>query len=192
MNKYSSNSLIIALDTLFRKGSKVSIDELLNYNLAQRENEICEIAKRVHEKEAEGDRRGAYELLEEKIEHYSSSVKLNNLLAATAYLFSKELDGEERNIVLQNAIRTAERVIKLDDGNTAKTAQARMCIAYCLHDLGMQEQAERIAESMPSMFSSREVMLFRILEGEKRKKQAQINLGFLKELEDEMQEVVSK
>lgn len=170
----------------------VSIDELLCYNSAQREEEIASISKAAHAKKDAGNLREAYDFLCKEIENYPSSIKLNSLLAATAYMLSKELETKEKIFVLQKAIHRAEIVIKLDNGNTSRTAQAKMCIAYCLRDLGLQEQAEEIATNMPSMFSSREVMLFRILSGEKKRAQAQQNLEYLKELEEEMKEFISQ
>ena len=169
----------------------VSIDELLDYNSAQRKNEKKAIAKEVHEKINAGNMREAYEFLNEEIEKYSSDVKLNHLLAATAYKLAKTLEGEEKISVLQKAIHRAEITIKLDNGNTPQSAQAKMCIGYCLRELGLKEQAEEVAQNMPSMFSSREVMLSRILDGNRKVEQAQQNLEYLKELEEEMLSVIN-
>ena len=169
----------------------VSIDELLDYNSAQREEEITAIIKMAHAKRDAGHLCEAYDFLSNEIEKYPSSIKLNSVFAATAYMLAKELENEEKIIILQKAIQRAELVIKLDNGNTSRTAQAKMCIAYCLRDLGLQEPAEGIAINMPSLFSSREVMLFRILTGEKKKVQAQQNLEYLKELEQEMNEYLT-
>lgn len=168
----------------------VSIDELLDYNSAQRKNEKKEIAKEVHEKINAGNVKEAYDFLNNKIERYSSDVKLNHLLAATTYKLAQESDGEDKISYLQKAIQRAETTIKLDNGNTSKSAQAKMCIGYCLRELGLAEQAEEIAQSMPSMFSSREVMLSRILDGNRKVEQAQQNLEYLKELEEEMLSVI--
>ena len=166
----------------------VTIDELLCYNTRQRAQRKVWIIETTHEKEVAGNLFEAYEFLNEKITEYPNDVGLNHLLAATAYKLSKQLSGKEKNEMLKKAMQIAEHVVKLDHGTTSKTNQAKMCIGYCLHDLGMQEEAERIAYDMPSMFSSREVMLFRILTGEKKRKQVQQNLEFLQELETEMKE----
>ena len=50
----------------------------------------------------------------------------------------------------------ADRAIRLDAGETGRTAQAKMTKCFCMVDLDRRVEAIKIANTLPSVYSSRE------------------------------------
>ena len=62
-----------------------------------------------------------------------------------------------------------------------------MTKCYCLYDLGRKNEAIKIANTLPSIYSSREGVLAKVTEGAERSDNIQKALQFLGELKDEIE-----
>ena len=117
---------------------------------------------------------------------WALSASMNHLMSWVAYSFSKEKNGAEKQDLLEEAIMYADRAIKLDAGETSRTAQAKMTKCFCMADLGRQAEAIKIANTLPSMYSSRERVLAKISEGSDREKYVETARQYLDELRAEL------
>ena len=62
-----------------------------------------------------------------------------------------------------------------------------MSKCYCLMELDRRQEARDIAESLPSLYSSREIVLSRITSGDEQQQFSQSALQDLDELKDSLQ-----
>ena len=80
----------------------------------------------------------------------------------------------------------ADRAIRLDGGETSRTAQAKMTKCYCMMDLGRKTEAIKVASSLPSLYSTRERVLALITDGTEKKSYADTALQYLEEIRNEI------
>ena len=186
ISKWENNvtSPDISLLPLLADYYNISIDELLQYDSASRKAELKALAHKIHVLEHSGELEKAYNLLHGEIEKWALSAGMNHLLGSLAYELAKE--KPERSELFQEAIRQADKTILLDQYETGRSIQAKMLKCYCLHELGQQKDAVKLANTLPSLFSSREVVLCRICDGVEREKAVRQANGYLKELLEEL------
>ena len=91
-----------------------------------------------------------------------------------------------RQQLLEEALMYADRVIRLDAGETSRTAQAKMTKCFCMVNLGRRAEAIKTANNLPSMYSSRERVLAKISEDADRAKYVEALLQNLDELRAEL------
>ena len=161
---------------------RISIDELLQYDSFVQKEKMKNLSNHIHELQQAGKTEAAYEELKEQLGEWKLSAGINHLFASIAYQLSKEKQGEEKSSLLYEAIASCEKVVSLDQSETGRTAQAKMTICNCLYGLGRFKEAEKLAASLPSVFSSREIVLARITTGEKKKECVETAKAFLEEL----------
>jgi len=164
----------------------ISLDALLLYNVDHRDKERKDFAKRIHDIAEGGNRAEAYKTLKESMGKWALSASMNHLMSWAAYQFSKEIEGEERQQLLEEALMYADRVIRLDGGETSRTAQAKMTKCYCMVDMGRKSEAVKVANSLPSLYSTRERVLTLISDGKDRKVYAETALQYLEEIKAEI------
>ncbi len=117
---------------------------------------------------------------------WALSVSMNHLMSWAAYKLSKEKDGEMRQQLLEETLMYADRAIRLDAGETSRTAQAKMTKCYCMMDLGRKAEAVKVANSLPSLFSTRERVLALITDGTEKKTNIDTALQYLEEIKSEI------
>lgn len=164
----------------------ISLDSLLLHNADQRDKEMKDFAKHIHELADSGNMAEAYTTLKEAMGKWALSASMNHLMSWAAYQLSKEKDGEMRQQLLKEALMYADRAIRLDCGETARTAQAKMTKCFCMVDLGRRAEAIKTANNLPSMYSSREIVLAKISEDADRAKYVEALLQNLDELRAEL------
>ena len=168
----------------------ISLDSLLLHNSSQRKQEMKEFASLIHELADTGNMAQAYETLKESIGKWALSAPMNHLTSWAAFKFSKENTGDDRTRLLEEALMYADRTITLDGGETSKTTQAKMTKCYCLADLGRTSEAVKVADTLPSFFSSRERVLALISDDPKKKAYAETALQYLEEIKTEMERML--
>ena len=126
----------------------------------------------------------AYNLLHGEIEKWALSASMNHLLGSLAYQLAKE--KADRNELLHEAIQQSDKTILLDQYETGCSVQAKMLKCYCLHELGQQKDAVKLANTLPSLFSSREVVLCRICDGKEKEEAVRQTKEYLNELLEEL------
>ena len=166
---------------------RVSVDSLLMHDAAQRLQEIKALGKEIHALTDSGKTREAYTRLKSSMDQWKLSVSVNHLMSWTARQYGLECTGAERTRLLEESISWADRAISLDCGETGRTVQAKMTKCYCLMDLDRKQEARGIAASLPSIYSSREIVLARITSGDEQKQFIVSALQDLDELKDSLQ-----
>lgn len=165
---------------------KISIDELLQYDSIKQKEKMKSLSEHIHELQHAGKVSEAYQELKAQMSEWKLSVGINHLFASVAFHLAKEKQGEEKNLLLYEAISTCKKVISLDQSETGRTAQAKMTICNCLYLLGRFGESEQLANTLPSIYSSREVTLAKISVGEKKKQNVETAKVFLKELLEQL------
>lgn len=165
---------------------KITVDALIAHDVESSASEMKELSKRVHLLADEGKTVEAYNTLKADMGKWGLSASINHLMSWCAYMLSKESGQKNKQELLEEAIMYADRATRLDGGETSKTVQAKMTKCFCLVDLGRNEEAIKIANSLPSMYSSRERILAKITEGEKQQENIDIAIRYLQELLAEM------
>lgn len=176
----------ISLLPLLAEFYHISIDELLQYNSIERREKTKELSKYVHKLLDEGRNKEAYDWLKNQMAEWSLSVGVNHLFASVIRQYANERQGDEKNQLLYEAISQCEKVINLDQSESDRTAQAKMTMCFCLFDLKRYKEAEKIANTLPSIFSSRERVLCKISSGETQKNNCEYSKKCLNELLDEL------
>lgn len=164
----------------------VSIDGLLQYSSAKRREKMTELSNYVHELLNQGKTKEAYDWLKNQMSEWSLSIGVNHLFAVVIRSYAEERQGDEKEQLLLEAIRQCEKVINLDQNETDRTAQAKMTMCFCLYDLKRFQEAEKVAKTLPSVFSSRERVLCKISTGEALESNRKYATKCLNELLDEI------
>lgn len=163
-----------------------TVDILIRHDINHEKSELKDLGKSVHALANKGKLDEAHKLLKDSKGKWALSASMNHLMSATLYQLSKEKESNERQELLEEAIMYADHAIRLDGGETSRTAQAKMTKCFCMYDLGKKAEAVRIAETLPSMYSSRERVLVKVTEGDERNDYIRLALQFLDELHDEI------
>ena len=177
----------ISLLPLLADYFQVSVDSLLMHDAAQRLQEVRNLGKEIRALADAGKTPEAYALLKASMNQWKLSVSVNHLMSWTARQYAQECTGSDRIRLMEEAISWADRVISLDCGETGRTVQAKMSKCYCLLDLDRRQEARDIAESLPSLYSSREIVLARITSGDEQQQFIQSALQDLEELKESLQ-----
>ena len=163
-----------------------TVDILIRHDINHEKSELKDLGKSVHALANKGKLDEAHKLLKDSKGKWALSASMNHLMSATLYQLSKEKESNERQELLEEAIMYADRTIRLDGGETSRTAQAKMTKCFCMYDLGRKAEAIRIAGTLPSMYSSRERVLVKVTEGAERNDYIRLALQFLDEFHEEM------
>ena len=166
---------------------QVSVDSLLMHDAAQRLQEVRDLGKEIRALADSGKVKEAYTRLKASMNQWKLSVPVNHLMSWTARQYALKCTGDERTRLLEEAISWADRAISLDCGETGRTVQAKMSKCYCLMDLDRRQEAMDLADSLPSVYSSREIVLARITSGDEQQQFIQSALQDLDELKESLQ-----
>lgn len=165
----------------------ITVDALLTHNM-NRKDDMKELGAQIHAMVHSGNTAKAYDTLKNSMKNWALSASVNHLMSWTAYSFAKEKDGDEKQRLLEEAVMYADRAIRLDGGESSKTAQAKMTKCYCVAELGRADEAMKIARSLPSVFSSRERVLAKISGGADKVSYIDTALQYLNELRNELEQ----
>ena len=177
----------ISLLPLLADYFQVSVDSLLMHDAAQRLQDVRNLGKEIRALAEAGKKAEAYTRLKASMNQWKLSVSVNHLMSWTARQYALECTGADRTRLLEEAISWADRTIFLDCGETGRTVQAKMSKCYCLMELDRRQEAMDIAESLPSLYSSREIVLSRITSGDEQQQFIQSALQDLDELKNSLQ-----
>lgn len=163
----------------------ITVDALLMHNV-NRNDDMKELGAEIHALANAGKMYDAYDKLKSSMKNWALSPSMNHLMSWVSYSFSKEKTDDEKQNLLEEAIMYADRAIKLDAGETGRTAQAKMTKCFCMVDLGRQAEAIKTANTLPSMYTSRERVLAKISKGSDKEKNVETALQYLDELRTEL------
>ena len=163
----------------------ITVDALLMHNV-NRKDDMKELGAEIHALVNAGKQDEAYDKLKASMKNWALSASMNHLMSWVAYSYSKEKTDAEKQNLLEEAVMYADRAIRLDAGETGRTAQAKMTKCFCMVDLGRQAEAIKIANNLPSMYTSRERVLAKISEGGERKAYLETALQYLEEIRKEL------
>ena len=176
----------ISLLPLLADYFQVSVDSLLMHDAAQRLQDVRNLGKEIRVLVDAGKTAEAYTRLKASMSQWKLSVSVNHLMSWTARKYALECTGANRIRLLEEAISWADRTIILDSGETGRTVQAKMAKCYCLMELERTQEAREIAASLPSLYSSREIVLAKITSGDEQQQFIQSALQDLDELKESL------
>ena len=162
----------------------VTVDALLMHNV-NRKDDMKEFAAEIHALANSGKLTEAYDKLKASMKNWALSASINHLMSFVAYSLSKEKDDGEKQGLLEEAIMYADRAIRIDSGESSRTAQAKMTKCFCMVELGRRNEAIKIANTLPSMYSSRERVLAKISEGSEKARCVDTLMQYLDEIKEE-------
>lgn len=176
-------SLIAPLCHLFN----ISADELLGIDLARRKETVKAICEEADKYAHRGYLDKAREILEDGLQKYPNNCQI---ISELMYVSSWQKDATGEDKYLHEAIQWGEKLLaQSTDDHQRHSAIQVLCFSY--RDTGRLEEAIKMAQSMPYMCISREMLLSRIYSGDQayRAKQSEAYdlLQFLSTRLDSMQ-----
>ena len=176
-------SLIAPLCHLFN----ITSDELLGIDLAHRKEAVNAIREEADKYAHRGYLDKAREILEDGLQKYPDNCQLINELM---YVSSWQKDATGDCKYLHEAIQWGEKLLA-QSTNDQERHSAIQVLCFCYRDAGRLDEAVKMAQSMPYMSVSQEMLLSRIYAGDQayRAKQSEAYdlLQFLSNRLDSMQ-----
>lgn len=159
----------------------ITLDELLGVDIERKQQEIDDIIQHNCELHYQGKVEESVVYLREKIRTYPNSANITYQLAHALYQkICKSASHSEEAI--DEVIRLLNRAIKLDKGETFVTSACKQHLCFAYRMKGCSDKAIEIAESMPSIWVSREILLPKAQNSEDELRQRQYNLLTLLDL----------
>ena len=152
-------SLIAPLCNLFN----ITSDELLGINLTRRQETITEICNEANKYSSRGYLEKARTILEEGLRKYPDNCDIiYNLMYVSSW--QKDVKGDLK--YLDEAIKWGEKILEQStEDHQRHSAIQVLCFSY--RDVGRLDEAVKMAESMPFMSVSQEMLLSSIYSGDK-------------------------
>ncbi len=152
-------SLIAPLCNLFN----ITSDELLGIDLTRRQEAIDSICDEAHKYSSRGYLEKAREILEDGLQKYPDNCDIiYNLMYVSSWQKNVTRDPK----YLEEAIKWGEKILKQStEDHQRHSAIQVLCFSY--RDAGRLEEAVKMAESMPYMSVSQEMLLSSVYSGDK-------------------------
>lgn len=158
-------SLIPVLANLF----DVTTDYLLGVDITRKEEKIQSILNAAEEKGRVGYTKEAADIVRAGLNDYPGSYKLMDFLTIYLSIYAGELQGDERKQLLTEVISLAEKILA-GSAEDAFRHNAIVTLCRCYPEFGKAAEAEKLAQSMPNWYQTRQVLLTRIYRGDKQYK----------------------
>ncbi|MBQ7337510.1 MAG: helix-turn-helix transcriptional regulator [Clostridia bacterium] len=159
-------SMLPAICNLF----DVSSDELLGISAERKKEKIDQIVSHYFSFSSRGYYKEAREVLEAGMKEYPNSYRLMmNMMHLSYWQWCEDVDctEQERTAFRDQAVSLGERILEFcTEDSTRQNAIQILCYAY--PRMGKEDKAVELANQMPSMSISKEVMLSRIYQGNAR------------------------
>lgn len=152
-------SLIAPLCNLFN----ITSDELLEIDITRREENITAICNEADKYSQRGHLEEARKILEEGLNRYPDHC---DIVYQLMYVASWQYDRTGDKQYLNEAIKWGEKILS-QTTDDYKRHGAIQILCYSYRDVGRIDEAVKIAESMPFMSVSREMLLSSIYSGSK-------------------------
>ena len=152
-------SLIAPLCNLFN----ITSDELLGIDLSRRQETISAICDEADKYSSRGYLEKAREILEDGLRKYPDNCDIiYNLMYVSS--FQKDSTGDRK--YLDEAIKWGEKILEQSTVDHQRHGAIQI-LCYSYRDVGRLDEAVKMAESMPFMVLSREMLLSNIYSGDK-------------------------
>lgn len=149
----------------------VTTDYLLEVDISKKEKEINKYLKEAISYTGKGMWTTGIEILREAIKKYPNAYKLINELAYAIFCSPQETNEELSKEAIDEIIKLEEIILaNSNDNELRNVAVALLCQLYPV------EKAEILAQTMPSIYQSKEVLLASLYKGTKRFNQVQDNI----------------
>lgn len=146
----------------------VSADELLEINLANKEQEIEQLHNQIYELSQTGQTKEAFELAKKAHKQYPDNYDLMYAYASHFCYIVRDnsYTVEEKETFQTECIKLLEHIITgCTEEYLRQNARSSLCFMYM--DLGLFEKAESIAEQFPNIVNSREFIKAGLYSGNK-------------------------
>ena len=152
-------SLLAPLCNLFH----ITSDELLGIDITRRQQEISAICDEADKYKNRGYLEKAREILEDGLRKYPDNCDIiYNLMYVSSW--QKDVTGDRK--YLEEAIKCGEKLLEHSTINHQRHGAIQvLCFSY--RDVGRLDEAVKMAESMPYMAVSQEMLLSNIYSGDK-------------------------
>lgn len=168
-------SLIAPLCNLFN----ITSDELLGIDLSRRQGEIDAICEEADKYSSRGHLEKARELLEDGLRKYPDSC---DIIYNLMYVSSWQKDSTGDRKYLDEAIKWGEKLLEQSTEDYQRHSAIQV-LCYSYKDAGRLDEAVKMAESMPFMAISREMLLPHVYSGDEeyasKQSEAETLLQFL-------------
>ncbi len=151
----------------------VTVDELLGVEIQRKQQQIEEIMQHNNRLNCEGRVEESISYLREKIRLYPNSAELLYQLIVVLYKSGCE---HRDNAIIKEVVELCDRAVFLDKGSTWITACCKQWLCFCYNMLGQHERAVQIAQSAPTVWVSKEVLLPKVLDLDTERVQREHNL----------------
>ena len=159
----------------------VSTDELLDLKASENETELRRCEKEYHELGRKGKILEKIELSRKVLDLYPRNYQWMLNLAYGLVSYNSTTEQEEyskEHKFIEEAIELCERVLE-DCTVDSIRHSAIQILCYNYPRIGKKEEAIKLAEDMPDMLLSKEMLLSHIYSGKERLKQEQTNLRWM-------------
>ena len=165
-------SLIPVICNLF----DVSSDELLGIGIESKNKRIQEIVARAYGFSGKGYAQQAREILESGLREFPNNDRLVHDLMYVCYTLGKDEDYADREEAQKRALELGERILAHCTVDSYR-GSAALFLCFLYRDRGEIARAKALAESLPSLAASREVLLGSVTQGDERLKRKRIVIG---------------
>ncbi len=162
----------------------VTTDYLLGVDTVHKQKDIDKVIETDKKLRSEGRTGESVEFLREKAKEFPSCHIILHRLACSLFSFyhqsGKSFSAEETRAMGEEAAELCKRALKYCDKNDQLfICQCKQTLALNYVELGEKERAEEIADTLPSLWCSREMVHPKTLTGKEALKEHQSNLLML-------------
>ena len=155
----------------------VSADTLFGIDITAKEKRIDDIIFRSQEYIKKSDYEKAHSILREGLKEYPNSYKIMGHLMFCLKEVKYGKPTEEAKILTNEIIKLGEKILaECTEDRWRLRALKNLCYAYASPEIGMIEKAIELAEKLPFIDVTSELMLVDLYEGEKKNKQYRENI----------------
>lgn len=160
----------------------VTSDYLLGIDTAHKQREIHMAVERDKSLRSEGKTRESIDFLSEKVKEFPSEPEILHRLACSLFSLyhqsGESFSEEEKRTMAEKSAELCKRALKYSrDESFASRCKQTLILNYV--ELGERKRAEEIADTLSSLWCSREMVYPETLTGKEALKEYQENLTFL-------------
>lgn len=152
-------SLIAPLCNLFN----ITSDELLEIDNTRRQEDVKDICEEAEKYSQRGYLEKAREILEDGLKKYPEH---SDIVYELMYVSHAQYGNTNGAKYLDETIRWGEKILAQSTEDNQRHGAIQL-LCYCYRDVGRLDEAVKMAESMPFMCESQEMLLSRIYSGNK-------------------------
>ncbi len=173
---YPDITLLPVIANLF----SVTVDELLDVNIYEKEKDIKDIFSKNSLYKHSGEMEKSIELLQDGLKKYPDNYEIMNQLLHSLFMYYYNKNGERRYL-LNEIIELGEKIVNDCKDNKIKSSATQVLIFTYVNNNEI-DKAKNLVNKQPSIYLSKEILLENILKGDELINLSRSNLLVLSEL----------